>query len=155
MTTGSPSVVIVDDHAIFRSGVRAELEGLVDVRGDVGSVEEAVRLISSGAPDVVLLDVHMPGGGGVEVIRRVAELEPGAALPRALGLRRRRGRDRGRPRRRPRLRDQDDLRPRARRRGRPACATATPSSRPRLAGFVLDAFAGQITEAEADPTSTS
>ena len=68
--------MIVDDHAIFRSGVRAELEGLVDVLGDVGSVEEAVRLIVSRAPDVVLLDVHMPGGGGVEVIRRVAEQTP-------------------------------------------------------------------------------
>ena len=45
-----PSVVIVDDHAIFRSGVRAELEGLVDVRGDAGSVEEAVRLIVERAP---------------------------------------------------------------------------------------------------------
>ena len=43
MSPATPSVVIVDDHAIFRSGVRAELEGLVDVRGDVGSVEEAVR----------------------------------------------------------------------------------------------------------------
>ena len=70
------SVVIVDDHAIFRSGVRAELEGLVDVRGDAGSVEEAVRLITEAKPDVVLLDVHMPGGGGVEVIRRVAETAP-------------------------------------------------------------------------------
>ena len=45
-----PSVVIVDDHAMFRSGVRAELEGLVDVRGDAGSVEEAVRMIAADAP---------------------------------------------------------------------------------------------------------
>ena len=79
MSAAQPSVVIVDDHAIFRSGVRAELEGLVDVRGDVGSVEEAVRLITAERPDVVLLDVHMPGGGGVEVIRRVAADEPGAS----------------------------------------------------------------------------
>ena len=71
-----PSVVIVDDHALFRSGVRAELEGLVEVLGDAGSVEEAVRLITEAKPDVVLLDVHMPGGGGVEVIRRVAETAP-------------------------------------------------------------------------------
>src|SRR5215213_10035983 len=68
-----PSVVIVDDHEIFRSGVRSELEGLVDVRGDAGTVEEAVRLIAAERPDVVLLDVHMPGGGGIEVIRRVAQ----------------------------------------------------------------------------------
>ena len=71
-----PTVVIVDDHEIFRAGVRAELEGLVDVRADVGSVEEAVRAITELKPDVVLLDVHMPGGGGVEVIRQVAETMP-------------------------------------------------------------------------------
>ncbi len=50
----TPSVVIVDDHALFRSGVRAELEGLVEVMGDAGSVEEAVRLITDVKPDVVL-----------------------------------------------------------------------------------------------------
>jgi DNA-binding NarL/FixJ family response regulator len=64
------SVLLVDDHAIFRSGVRAELAGRVDVLGEAGTVEEAVTLIASKRPDVVLLDVHMPGGGGVEVIRR-------------------------------------------------------------------------------------
>jgi DNA-binding NarL/FixJ family response regulator len=64
------SVLLVDDHAIFRSGVRAELAGRVDVLGEAGTVEEAVALIASKTPDVVLLDVHMPGGGGVEVIRR-------------------------------------------------------------------------------------
>jgi DNA-binding NarL/FixJ family response regulator len=64
------SVLLVDDHAIFRSGVRAELAGRVDVVGEAGTVEEAVALIASKRPDVVLLDVHMPGGGGVEVIRR-------------------------------------------------------------------------------------
>ena len=71
-----PSVVIVDDHAIFRSGVRAELEDLVAVRGEAGSVEEAVRLITAERPDVVVLDVHMPAGGGVEVIRRVRISSP-------------------------------------------------------------------------------
>jgi DNA-binding NarL/FixJ family response regulator len=75
-TDAEPTVVIVDDHAIFRSGVRAELEGRLDVRGEAGSVEEAVRLIAAEHPDVVLLDVHMPGGGGVEVIRRVAHANP-------------------------------------------------------------------------------
>ncbi|HEX2085330.1 MAG TPA: response regulator transcription factor [Solirubrobacteraceae bacterium] len=64
------TVVIVDDHALFRSGVRAELAGRVDVVGEAGGVEEAVTLIASKRPDVVLLDVHMPEGGGVEVIRR-------------------------------------------------------------------------------------
>jgi DNA-binding NarL/FixJ family response regulator len=70
------SVVVVDDHAIFRRGVRAELEGRVDVLADAGSVEEAARLILELRPDVVLLDVHMPGGGGVEVIRQVAQSRP-------------------------------------------------------------------------------
>lgn len=64
----SPRVLIVDDHAIFRTGVRAELEGLVEVVGDAETVEEGVRLIGELRPDVVLLDVHMPGGGGLAVI---------------------------------------------------------------------------------------
>jgi DNA-binding NarL/FixJ family response regulator len=66
-----PSVVIVDDHRIFRSGVQTELTGLVEILGEAGSIEDAVRLIADTRPDVVLLDVHMPGGGGVEVIRQV------------------------------------------------------------------------------------
>jgi DNA-binding NarL/FixJ family response regulator len=70
MTT-EPRVVIVDDHHLFRSGVRAELGGEVAVVGDAGTVEEAVGVISEQQPDVVLVDVHMPDGGGVEVIRRV------------------------------------------------------------------------------------
>jgi DNA-binding NarL/FixJ family response regulator len=69
----SPRVLIVDDHTLFRSGVRAELEPLLEVAGEAGTVEEAVRAISEHEPDVVLLDVHMPDGGGVEVIRRSAE----------------------------------------------------------------------------------
>jgi DNA-binding NarL/FixJ family response regulator len=72
----TPSVVIVDDHHLFRAGVRAELDGLVDVLGDAASVEEAVRCVLELAPDVVLLDVQMPGGGGVEVIREVARSRP-------------------------------------------------------------------------------
>ena len=68
----TPRVVIVDDHGLFRAGVRAELDGLVDVVGDAGTVDEAVALIARERPDVVLLDVHMPDGGGVEVLRRVA-----------------------------------------------------------------------------------
>ena len=70
------SVVIVDDHSLFRSGVRAELDGLVDVLGDAASVEDAVACVVELEPDVVLLDVHMPGGGGLEVIRQVAEKRP-------------------------------------------------------------------------------
>lgn len=72
----SARVVIVDDHRLFRAGVRAELGELVRVVGEAGSVEEAVETIGMCEPDVVLLDVHMPDGGGVEVIRRVCERQP-------------------------------------------------------------------------------
>ncbi|RKQ91527.1 LuxR family two component transcriptional regulator [Solirubrobacter pauli] len=70
------TVVIVDDHSLFRAGVRAELDGLVDVIGDASTVEEAVACVVALEPDVVLLDVHMPGGGGLEVLRQVAEKRP-------------------------------------------------------------------------------
>jgi DNA-binding NarL/FixJ family response regulator len=65
-------VLVVDDHELFRAGVRAELEDLVELVGDAATVEEAVRKIDELRPDVVLLDVHMPDGGGVEVIRRAS-----------------------------------------------------------------------------------
>jgi DNA-binding NarL/FixJ family response regulator len=68
-------VVLVDDHRLVRSGVRAELGNEVEVVGEAGDVDEAIRVITAAKPDVVLLDVHMPGGGGAEVIRGVhAEL---------------------------------------------------------------------------------
>ena len=70
------SVVIVDDHHLFRAGVRAELDGLVDIVADAGTVDDAVSAIAAAEPDVVLLDVQMPGGGGVQVIRDVARLRP-------------------------------------------------------------------------------
>jgi DNA-binding NarL/FixJ family response regulator len=63
--TALKRVVLVDDHALFRAGVRSELEGRVDIVGDVGTVEEAVALIGAERPDVVLLDVHMPDGVAV------------------------------------------------------------------------------------------
>ncbi len=72
----APRVVIVDDHRLFRSGVRAELGGELTVVGDAGSVEEAVAVILKQQPDVVLLDVHMPDGGGVAVIERVTAEQP-------------------------------------------------------------------------------
>ena len=71
-----PRVVIVDDHQLFRAGVQAELESLVEIAGDAATVDEAVAEIARTDPDVVLLDVHMPDGGGVEVIRRVATEQP-------------------------------------------------------------------------------
>jgi len=67
-----PRVLIVDDHQLFRAGVRAELEPLLEIAGEASGVEEAVTAIGQHAPDVVLLDVHMPNGGGIEVIRRTA-----------------------------------------------------------------------------------
>jgi DNA-binding NarL/FixJ family response regulator len=73
-----PRVVLVDDHSLFRSGVRAELEPLLEIVAEAGTVDDAEAAIAEYRPDVVLLDVHMPGGGGVEVIRRAtaAELRP-------------------------------------------------------------------------------
>jgi DNA-binding NarL/FixJ family response regulator len=72
-----PRVVIVDDHDLFRSGVHAELKDRVAVVGDAGTVSEAIEVIAREQPDVVLLDVHMPDGGGVEVIRRVIAAQLG------------------------------------------------------------------------------
>ncbi|MCZ4578099.1 MULTISPECIES: LuxR C-terminal-related transcriptional regulator [Gordonia] len=78
-TTGAPAsgytVYLVDDHAVFRSGVRAELadEPGLRVVGEAGTVPEAIAGIVSTAPDVVLLDVHMPAGGGVAVLRGVLD----------------------------------------------------------------------------------
>jgi DNA-binding NarL/FixJ family response regulator len=78
MTEPLPTVVLVDDHALFRAGVRSELEGLVEIVGEAGDVDAAVREIVARAPDVVLLDVHLPGGGGVEILRRLATEAPQA-----------------------------------------------------------------------------
>jgi DNA-binding NarL/FixJ family response regulator len=69
-----PRVLIVDDHQLFRAGVRAELEPLLEIAGEADGVDEALDAIEARSPDVVLLDVHMPDGGGVEVIRRAAAL---------------------------------------------------------------------------------
>jgi DNA-binding NarL/FixJ family response regulator len=63
-------VVLVDDHRMFRTGVRAELGDEVEIIGEADDVESAVRVVSQTAPDVVLLDVHLPGGNGQEVVRR-------------------------------------------------------------------------------------
>jgi DNA-binding NarL/FixJ family response regulator len=63
---------LVDDHAVVRAGVRAELGAAVTVVGEADEVEAAAELITERQPDVVLLDVHLPGGGGQAVIARVA-----------------------------------------------------------------------------------
>src|SRR5213076_3417307 len=70
-------VVLVDDHALFRAGVRGEIATSVDVVGEAGTVAEAVPLIRELDPDVVLLDVHLPDGGGEGVIASVAPERPG------------------------------------------------------------------------------
>jgi DNA-binding NarL/FixJ family response regulator len=76
-------VLIVDDHELFRAGVRGQLEPDVDVVGEAAGVADALQLIEETQPDVVLLDVHMPDGGGVEVLRRSADLQ---SQPRFLAL---------------------------------------------------------------------
>jgi DNA-binding NarL/FixJ family response regulator len=70
-------VVLVDDHDLFRAGVRSELGPTVEVVGEAASVLEAVPLIKELDPDVVLLDVHLPDGGGHAVIAQVAPDRPG------------------------------------------------------------------------------
>ena len=69
-------VVLVDDHELFRAGVRGEIATSVDVVGEAGTVAEAVPLIRELDPDVVLLDVHLPDGGGEGVIAGVAQERP-------------------------------------------------------------------------------
>ena len=69
-------VFVVDDHQLFRSGVKAELGDAVDVVGDADEVEAAIELIREREPGVVLVDVHMPGGGGRAVIEAVARSHP-------------------------------------------------------------------------------
>jgi DNA-binding NarL/FixJ family response regulator len=69
-------VFVVDDHELFRSGVRSELRGELEIVGDAGGVDAAVAGIRATSPDVVLLDVHMPGGGGRAVIDAVRAERP-------------------------------------------------------------------------------
>ena len=146
----TPSVVIVDDHGIFRSGVKAELGDLVEVLGEAETVEAAVRTIVELEPEVVLLDVHMPGGGGVEVIGQVSKSRPQQRFL-ALSV----------------SDDPQDVIAivRAGARGYVTktitgdeLADAVTRVRdgdavfsPRLAGFVLDAFAGDLPAEEVDP----
>jgi DNA-binding NarL/FixJ family response regulator len=154
--TGPIRVLLVDDHAMFRSGVRAELAAAgpasgIEVVGEAGDVDEAVTAVLALRPDVVLLDVHLPGGGGASVVRRSAERLGGDA-PRFLALSVSdaaedvigtvRGGARGYVTKTitgPELVD-------AVRRVADGDAVFSP----RLAGFVLDAFAGSIEVAQVD-----
>jgi DNA-binding NarL/FixJ family response regulator len=143
------SVVIVDDHAMFRTGVRAELADHVEVLGEAADVDQAVKAVLDLTPEVVLLDVHLPGGGGVEVMRRVAARVPETrflalsvsdAAEDVIGTIR--GGARGYVTKTitgPELVSAID---------RVADGDAVFS--PRLAGFVLDAFAGSIEVAQVD-----
>ena len=69
-------VFLVDDHALFRSGVRAELGTRVHVVGEAGDVDGAIQGVRATRPDVVLLDVHLPGGGGVAVLEAITNELP-------------------------------------------------------------------------------
>jgi DNA-binding NarL/FixJ family response regulator len=87
-TTGPIRVVIVDDHQIFRTGLRAALGAELEVIGEAADVDEAIAVIREARPDAVLLDVHLPGGaggGGAEVLRGIAA-DPACAGVRALAL---------------------------------------------------------------------
>ena len=67
----STRVLIVDDHAMFRAGVRAELGDRVELVGEAGDPASAIAAIRAHRPDVVLLDVHMPDGGGLAVLQAI------------------------------------------------------------------------------------
>ena len=142
-------VVLVDDHALFRSGVRTELRGHCEVVGEAADVESAVRVVLEVEPDVVLLDVHLPGGGGASVITQVLASRPDQAF---LALT---------------VSDAPDdvvatVRAGARGYVQKTIAAADlvaaieqvrggePVFSPHLAGFVLRAFSGQTTAVDAD-----
>lgn len=74
------SIFLVDDHELFLTGVRSELGDDFDVLGSASDVDEAIAQILDLRPDVVLVDVHMPGGGGLAVISRVTEVLPDATF---------------------------------------------------------------------------
>ncbi|MDX6298128.1 MAG: hypothetical protein QOI51_1985 [Nocardioidaceae bacterium] len=142
-------VVVVDDHAMFRSGVKAELAAAVEIVGEAEDVDSAVAVITATLPDVVLLDVHLPGGGGTEVLSRVDARLPDVKFL-ALSVSDSaedviaviRGGARGYVTKNI---TGDDLVAALRR-----VHTGDAVFSPRLAGFVLDAFAGRFEVAQVD-----
>jgi DNA-binding NarL/FixJ family response regulator len=140
-------IVVVDDHHLFRAGVRSELAAHHEVVGEAATPAEAVAVIADTKPDVVLLDVHLPGGGGVQVMKRARStdtrylaLSVSDAAEDVIGTIR--GGARGYVTKTitgPALVDAI---------GRVADGDAVFS--PRLAGFVLDAFSGSIEVAAVD-----
>lgn len=71
-----PTVFLVDDHALIRAGIRAELDTTIDLVGEADQVDAAIEMILERSPDVVLLDVHMPGGGGICVLETLLKRCP-------------------------------------------------------------------------------
>lgn len=71
MTERRIRVFLVDDHDLFRAGVKSEIGDAVEIVGDADDVEAAIELIAERQPEVVLLDVHMPGGGGRAVLEAI------------------------------------------------------------------------------------
>ena len=143
-------VFLVDDHAMFRAGVRAELGSYVDVVGEASSVGQAVTAIGATVPDVVLLDVHMPDGGGRAVLTAVRKAHPEVkflalsvsdAAEDVIGLIRAGARGYVTKTIAP-----EDLVDAIRR-----VADGDAVFSPRLAGFVLDAFAARTDAPVADP----
>lgn len=152
----SVRVVVVDDHAMFRAGVRTELAGspAIEIVGEAGDVDQAVAVIKATRPDVVLLDVHLPGGGGAEVMRRAPAAPSSAGAGSAyLALS---------------VSDAAEDVIGTIRSGARGYVTKTITGpelvaaiqrvaggdavfSPRLAGFVLDAFSGQVAVADVDP----
>lgn len=142
-------VVIVDDHAMFRAGVNHEIGQHVDVVGEGEDVETAVKAILETEPDVVLLDVHLPGGGGAEVIKQVLPAKPDVkflalsvsdAAQDVIGVIRAGARGYVTKS----ISSEELLEGMAR------VAAGDAVFSPRLAGFVLDAFSGAIDIAQVD-----
>jgi DNA-binding NarL/FixJ family response regulator len=146
----APRVFLVDDHHMFRAGVKAELGDRVEVVGEAADVESAVQGIRATHPEVVLLDVHLPGGGGRAVLETLKATHPDLVF---LALS---------------VSDAADDVIAVIRAGARGYVTKTISSddlasaivrvrdgdavfSPRLAGFVLDAFAGEAPPAISDP----
>ncbi len=143
-------VFLVDDHAMFRAGVRSELGAYVDVVGEASTVGQAVTAIAAVQPDVVLLDVHMPDGGGRAVLESVRKSHPEArflalsvsdAAEDVIGLIRAGARGYV-----TKTIAAEDLADAIRR-----VAEGDAVFSPRLAGFVLDAFAARPDTPVADP----
>ena len=143
-------VFLVDDHGMFRAGVRAELGAHVDVVGEAATVAQAITMIGATSPDVVLLDVHMPDGGGRAVLDGVRRSHPQVkflalsvsdAAEDVIGLIRAGARGYVTKTISP-----EDLVDAIRR-----VADGDAVFSPRLAGFVLDAFAARPESSLADP----